>query len=195
MHYFLSFMLAAAADPDALIKAAEPIRSLENFLEAFVGECHKGEPEQKKDCQAKAADFRKAAKDKTFLTDLPGSLAKSLRPVRSKDDKNLIYDFTPFFDAGGYGMTFGKPIGQDRDGDPRIRSSQLKVPATGSGESAVLDGFKYDRTNVQLVFKPVEVWKLPKKGERGGFWYGISVKPVLLRLQESRSGETADTVY
>ena len=64
--------------------------------------------------------------------------------------------------------------------------------ANGDAQT-ILDGLRVDRVTIQLVFTPGEVWKMkPKSGDQ---IFGLTVKPILLHLQETRSGATADTVF
>lgn len=173
------------------IKDATAIK-LDKYLEQFIGECAKGDDEDKKACKDNAEQFRKSAADKNFVVELPSAFARSLRPIESKDASVYLYHFTPFFDGNGYALTFGKPIGQAGDGSPKIKPSTLQIPANEDGQT-VLDGFKVDRVSVQLVFKGGEVWKL--KTKKGEVIYGVGVKPVMLHLQEARSGASATTVF
>ncbi len=192
MNALLFLMLTAAAGDD-LIKNATPIKSLDDWLELYMGECTKGERDQIKECQDAAKKFREEAKGKSFVVDLPTRFAQHLNPIESKSQDTLIYEFTPFFDAGGFGMSFEKPKAQG--GAPVVRREKLKIPAPKNDEdSNILGAIKVDRLVAQLVFKPADQWKIAKaKGQ--GFWYGLQVKPVLLRLQDSRSGDIADTAY
>lgn len=185
--------IAAAASGDDLMKKATPLKSLDDFLDSYIGECNKGDPEQMKECQESSKKFRAAAKGKTFLVDVPSKVVSRLTPVQSKSTDVLIYEFTPFFDGGGFGMSFEKPKAQG--GAPVVRRQNLKIPAPKNpdDESAILEAIKVDRVGVQLVFTPGEMWKIPKKG--GGAWIGLQVKPILLRLTDQRSSEMADTIF
>lgn len=188
----LALALSFAADDvaAALIKDATSIR-LDKFLEQYVGECQKGDVEDKINCKDIAEKFRKEANNKTFVVEVPSTIAKSLRPLESKDPNFFAYHFTPFFDGGGYGLTFGKPLGTEKNGNFKIKPAVFNIPSGDEGQ-AILDGFKVDRVTVQLVFKPIEIWKL-KQGKE--MMYGVSVKPVLLRMEEARSGASATTVF
>lgn len=184
----------AAADPEALIKQAEPIRSLDSFLDSFIGECAKGDAEQKKECLATSAKFRADTKGKTYSVDLPTRAFRKITPVQSKDPSTLLYEYTPIFDGGGYGLTFTKPTKTAKDGTILMKHERFSIPypSTPGEEPAVLAAMKVDRLTVTLVFRTDDVWKVKRPG---GFTYGMSVKPQLLRLQDSRGGETADTLF
>jgi len=185
--------LAAAASGDEIVKKATPLKSLDDFLDSYMGECAKGDPDQIAECKEASKKFRAEAKGKTFLVDVPSKVVARLTPVQSKQTDVLVYEFTPFFDGGGFGMSFEKP---KLSGDsPVVRRQNLKIPAPKNpdDESPILEAVKVDRVGVQLVFTPMEMWKLPKK--KGGAWYGLQVKPILLRLTDQRSEEKADTVF
>ena len=168
----LLFVLIAASGED-LLKNATPIKSLDDWLESYMGDCTKGDPGQIKDCQDTAKKFRSEAQGKTFVVDLPTRFAQKLTPVESKQTDVLLYEFTPFFDAGGFGLSFEKPKAQG--GAPVVRREKLKIPAPKNpdDDSPILEAIKVDRLSAQLVFKPAEQWKVAKKG--GGFWYGLQV--------------------
>jgi hypothetical protein len=185
--------IAAAASGDEIVKKATPLKSLDDFLDSYMGECTKGEPDQIKECQEAAKKFRAECKDKTFLVDVPSKVVSRLTPAQSKSNDVMVYEFTPFFDGGGFGMSFEKP--KNQGGAPVVRREKLKIPAPKNpdDESPILEAIKVDRVGVQLVFKPTEMWKLTKKGS--GFWYGLQVKPLLLRLTDQRGGDIADTIF
>ncbi len=190
LSFAMALSIAGGDVADALIKEATPVR-LDKFLEQYIGECMKGDIEDKIACKDIAAKFRKEAASKTYVSEVPSSIARTLRPVPSKNPAFYSYHFTPFFDGGGYGLTFGKPAGQDKDGSPKVKPEVFNLPTNDEGQ-AILEGFKVDRVTIQLVFKPVEIWKL-KQGKE--FIYGVAVKPVLLRMEEPRSGAAATTVF
>ncbi len=187
----LSLLLVGDSVGEAMIKEATAVR-LDKFLEQYIGECNKGDEEDKKACKEVADKYRKDAKDKQFVVELPSSIAKSMRPIENKDPQIVAYHFTPFFDGNGYGLTFGKPAGQDKSGNPKVKPGLLNLPA-GDDAQTILDGLRVDRVTIQLVFTPGEIWKYKLKS--GEMIYGVGVKPVLLHLQETRSGATADTVF
>jgi hypothetical protein len=191
---FLGLALALTLSADdvsaALIKDATSVK-LDKFLEQYIGECQKGDAEDKIACKDIAEKFRKEANKKTYVVEVPSTIARTLRPVESKDPNFYSYLFTPFFDGGGYGLTFGKPLGQEKNGNPKIKPAVFNIPSSDEGQ-AILDGFKVDRVTIQLVFKPQDIWKL-KQGKE--IVYGVAVQPVLLRMEEGRSGASATTVF
>lgn len=188
----LSFVLLLTGDSvgEAMIKEATSVR-LDKFLEQYIGECNKGDAEDKKNCKDNAEKFRKEAAGKQYVVELASSIAKSMRPIPTKDPSILSYHFTPFFDGNGYALTFGKPSA-GKGGAPEVRPATMNLPA-GDDAQTILDGLRVDRVTIQLVFTPGEVWKMKTKA--GDQIFGLGVKPVLLHLQETRSGATADTVF
>ncbi|MCC6807975.1 MAG: hypothetical protein IT381_11170 [Deltaproteobacteria bacterium] len=191
MPLLLALLLVGDSVGEAMIKEATAVR-LDKFLEQYIGECTKGDEEDKKACKENAEKYRKDAAGKQFVVELASSIARSMRPIETKDPAILSYHFTPFFDGNGYGLTFGKPTSQDKAGNPKVKPATMNLPS-GDDAQTILDGLKVDRVTIQLVFTPGEVWKMKIKG--GEAIYGVGVKPVLLHLQETRSGATADTVF
>lgn len=187
-------LLLCGADPEAILKSAEPLRSLDSFLDSYIGECNKGDAEQKQTCQANASAFRAAHKGKLLSVELPNRAFQKLTPVPSKDPGYLLYEFTPLFDGGGYGLTFQKPTKTERDGSVNVRRERLRIPqpTTPGEEPAALAAMRVDRLVATLVFTVDEVWKTKRPQ---GFTLGLVCRPKLLRLQDSRGGEVADTVF
>ena len=168
---------------DAAAKA-QRLERLDPFLEKFVGRCP--DPYTRRACEAGIAGFRKEAAARTFVVKV-GEVTSLVRPERDETGEGYVLLLTPFFDGGGLALTNVAPTRQDPQGNPLVPLVPIpaSVPA-GTMDFEFLSPFRTGAVEIEVVFRPVKVWKLPRKG--GGAYEGVAVKIVAVRVLDGRTG-------
>ncbi len=182
----------ADADPrfQALRDSAEPVGGLGQFLDKYIGECATaggidGE------CRQNASAFRQKMRGKKLYMIVTEESAGMLSPG-DYDVRRGEYSInvTPFFGAGGYGLTQGTPKRTDANGNPVMPLMTVRGE-TKDGWSPMRFQrlFSSRELRLQVVFTPQDVWTLPKKG--GGKIYGVRAKIEGILVTIGRTGEPA----
>jgi len=126
----------------------------------------------------------KDALAKTFVVKVPDATSL-VRP--ELEGEGFVLLLTPFFDGGGYALTGGTPVKQDAGGNPLVSLVPLKgTLPPGTMDLEFLSPFRTGAIEVEIVFKPVKVWKLPRKG--GGSYEGVGAKLLGVRVLDGRTG-------
>jgi hypothetical protein len=175
---------ALAGGFEAAAAKAQRLERLDPFLEKFVGRCT--DPYTRRECESGVAAFRKEAGARTFVVKM-GEVTSLVRPERDASGEGYVLLLTPFFDGGGLALTSGTPTKQDAAGNPLV--PLVPVPGTvppGTMEFEFLSPFRTGAVEIEVVFKPVKVWKLPRKG--GGSFEGVGAKLVAVRILDGRTG-------
>ncbi len=173
-----------AADFDTAAGAAERLDGLEAFLARYVGHCT--DVYERKRCEANVAQIRKEAAGKSFtvrVTDAAGLV----RAVRK--GAGYVVLLTPFLDGGGLALTQGAPLRQDAAGRPVV--NLVPIPASlpdGTLEMEFETPFRTGAIDLEIVFRPEKVWKLPRRGEAGSY-EGVAARFVAVRIVDARTGK------
>ena len=189
--------LAWAEAPKAfasLRDAAQPVESLSAFLSRFVGTCT--DIEERATCLANAKKSRNELANKSFYVILDRDSARMFRGgTFNPANREYTIEMTPFFEAGGLGLTNGEPKGQDSEGRPRIQIEPIHM--TLPVDVMPMDMERMLRTQnikIHLVFKALGTWSLP--GKSGAKLEGVKSKFQAVRLTYARNGdEVALKVY
>jgi Family of unknown function (DUF6066) len=182
---------AALADADpkfvALRDQAENVASLGQFLDKYVGSCDsvlQGGGE----CIKASEAYRKGATGKKFymivLEDSATML--SMGPYNPKGDEFTIH-MTPFFPASNSALTHGAPTKTDANGNPVMPYLPIKgnIPEMGNvGE--ISRAISSRQIRLQIVFTPLGLWTLPKKG--GGKITGVKMRMDAVYVTLGRTG-------
>lgn len=179
---------ARAEEPGAferLEQKAERVEGLAAFLDRYVGRCPKG-PEAAA-CRTRAKRARAEMTGRLYTVRLDPAAARMLRAGGiDKASGRFRFELTPFFDAGGLGLTAGKPLGLDRQGRPRIRTLRLQAPLEDDQTEWDMERLlRTQNVRIELVFRPQGVWSLPARPER---LEGMRAKFVAVRLSHARTG-------
>lgn len=193
----LSFMvllgsLAAWADADPkfakLRDNAEAIASLGGFIDQYAGTCGPkilGGAE----CEKNADTFRRGATGKKFYM----IVTEETAGVLSMGDPNptsggFTLNLTPFFGAGGSGLSHGAPSKTDKDGNPILPFLQLDATLPDGWNLGMMARQVMARgLRLQVVFTPQGLWQVPKRG--GGMVRGVKAKFNAVLVTVGRTGE------
>ena len=183
--------LAWAEAPKAfanLRDAAQPVESLTAFLSRFVGTCT--DIEERAACLTNARKARNELVGKSFYVILDRDSTRMFKGGSfNPANREYTIEMTPFFEAGGLGLTNGEPKGQDSEGRPRIQIEPILM--TLPVDVLPMDMERLLRTQnvkVHLVFKPLGLWSLPAKSG-GPKMDGVNAKFLAVRLTNARDGE------
>ncbi len=168
---------------DAVAQGAERVDALEPFLARFIGRCT--DVYERPKCEANVAQARRQASGRSFtvrITDAAGLV----RPER-RGGVYLIL-LTPFVDGGGLALTNGAPRRQDAEGRPLIDL----LPIPGAVPAGMMDlefesPFRTGAIELEIVFRPEKVWKLPRRGEKGSY-EGVAARFLAVRVIDARTG-------
>lgn len=188
--------LAGAEAPKSfasLRDKASPVESLSSFLSSFVGECG-SDPIDGADCKKKVDAFHREALGKTYYVILDDDAQRLVQPRGfSPTTQEMEFALTPFFESAGLALTNGQPSKLDAEGRPVIPLIRMvSVLADGVMPMDVDRAFRTGSIRMQVVFKPLGLWRLPKKGGKG-YVEGVKAQVLGVRLSESRSGNTVAT--
>lgn len=188
----LLFPLIAAADVDpkfaALRDKAEALGSVSQFIEKYIGDCGKG-LEANQECLKNAKAYRDGATGKKFYMIITEDAATmmSLGTYDPRGDEFVI-NLTPFFPASDSAITHGQPNGLDANGNPTM--AYLPIRATipeGHNIQRITRMIQSRVLRLQVVFTPLGLWTLNKKG--GGKITGVKAKLDAVLVTIGRTGE------
>ncbi len=187
----LSWARNAAPEEDAFSKLrdrAKPLDGLGAFLDKYIGNCE--DPFTKIECQKNAARARQEMEGKLYYLILGDRAVSMIHPAAFNPKENQYQlDLTPFFEADGRALTNGSPKSQDEEGRPRLPIMAIWAKLPEHTTPMDLERlFRTQNVKVQLVFKPLGVWKLPRKDKKGTI-EGVKAKFVGVRLSDARSGD------
>lgn len=193
----LCFMVLAAsaaawADADPrfakLRDNAEAIASLGGFIEQYAGSCGPkllGGAE----CEKNADTFRRGATGKKFymiVTEETAGVLSMGDPNR--DTGGFTLNLTPFFGAGGAGLSHGAPAKTDKDGNPILPFMPIDATLPDGWNLGMMSRQVMARgLRIQVVFTPQGLWQVPKKG--GGAVRGVKAKFNAVLITVGRTGE------
>ena len=176
---------------DELKKEAQPFEGgLGEFLELYLGDC--GTASNTANCKNRSKEFQTQAKGKRFYAlvreDEAGMVGMS-DSTRSGGD--FTVEVTPFFPGAEHALTNAVPKKTDAKGNPILPVLMFagKLP----GVETVDDMerlFKNRGVRLELLFRPEQVWALPKKG--GGQLTGVKAKLDAIQVT-SRTGAVLAT--
>lgn len=174
---------APAQDLASFFERAERLEQLDPFLERVIGRCL--DPYAKAACESAATSARKNAAEKVFVVKVSDA-TPLIRPEIDGDRYVLL--LTPFLDGGGFALTNGAPLAQDKNGNPVVKLLPIRgrLPPGALGLE-FLSPFRTGAVELEVVFRPTNAWKLPKKG--GGFVQGLGSKFLAVRLFDARTGK------
>ena len=192
------FSGVAFADVEAkfanLRDSAETVGSLGLFLEKYIGACDsviQGGGE----CLKAAEAYRKGATGKKFYMIVLENDATmlSMGPYNPAGDQFTIH-MTPFFPASNYALTHGAPSKTDANGNPVMSYLPITAPIPEMGNVGEISRAISSRQfRLQIVFTPLGLWTLPKKG--GGKITGVKGKLDAVLVTYGRTGMKVATWY
>lgn len=180
------------ADADArfakLRDQAEALGSIGAFVDKYVGDCAPammggGE------CEKNAEVFRRGATGKKFYIIITESTAGALQMGEvNVREGTFILNLTPFFPGSNSAITHGAPAKTDANGNPVMPF--IRIDGTlpdGWNPGMMARQVQSQALRLQIVFTPMGVWSLPKKG--GGTIKGVKAKFDAVLVQVGRTGE------
>jgi hypothetical protein len=182
----------ALADADQrfakLRDQAEAMGAVSAFVEKYVGDCASrmlggGE------CEKNAEVFRQGATGKKFYMIITEETSGVLQMGEVKvRDGNFVLNLTPFFAASGSAITHGAPTKTDSDGNPVMPFIRIdsQMPE-GWNPAMMARQVSSQALRLQIVFTPLGVWSLPKKG--GGTMKGVKARFDAVLVTVGRSGD------
>jgi hypothetical protein len=180
----------ALADVDLrfsrLRDAAEPLGSLDAFLNRYIGQC--ADVFASADCRTKADAFRKAYKGKKLYMIVDEDVADMVTPGPYQPvTGDFVVNILPFFPAGSYALSHGTPKKTNSEGNPvlPLLTVSARAPKEWNGQyySRL---FTSQMVRVQVVFTPLDIWSLERP--KGGKIYGVSARMEGILLTEGRTG-------
>ena len=184
---------AAMADVDAkfakLRDDADPIPSLGSFVGKYVGDCPAAIVGGK-ECASNADQFRKSVTGKKYYMivteDSAAMLSMSEMNVR---EGTFTLNLTPFFAADNFALSHGAPSHTDAQGNPVMSFIRVPSKLPDAWNPGMMDRQVTAKAlRVQIVFTPLGIWSLPKKG--GGTIKGVKARFDGVLVQVGRTGET-----
>lgn len=180
------------ADADArfakLRDGAEPLGGLSAFVDKYVGDCA-SKLMGGADCTAQAELFRQGASGKKYYVIFNEETASVLQmgPMKSNDGA-FVLNLVPFFPAAGSALSHGAPLKTDAQGNPQLPFIRIdgQLPE-GWSPPMMIRQVNAQAMRIQVVFTPLGLWSLPKKG--GGSIKGIKARFDAVRVTVGRSGE------
>jgi hypothetical protein len=172
---------------DALRASAEPYDGgLGEFLEEYTGDC--GQASNTATCRNKSRELQARARGKRFYAlireDAAGMLGMSTGRAQGGD---FTVEVTPFFPSREHALTNAAPKKTDAQGNPIF--PVILLPGTlpdGETVESIQRTFRNRGVRLELLFRPEELWALPRKG--GGKLVGVKAKLDAL-LVTTRTGE------
>jgi hypothetical protein len=183
--------LAFAEAPRGFVQLrdrAQPLESLSSFLSKFVGDCG-SDVLARQDCLKKVDAFRKQSIGKSYYLILDDDAQQLVQPRGfSPHTHQMEFALTPFFESAGLALTQGQPGKLDAEGRPVIPLIRMVSILNDSLMPMDVDRvFRTGNVRMQIIFKPLGVWKLPKR-DRHGYVEGVKAQLQGVRLSEARSG-------
>jgi hypothetical protein len=177
---------AAAGGPgfEGLAAAAQRVDALEPFLAGYVGKCT--DPYTRAECEQNLAARRRAVTGKTFAV----RVADAAQLVRAElKGEGFLILLTPFVDGGGLALSHGVPARQDKAGNPLVNLIPIRGElAPGQLDMEFQSPFRVGAIELEIVFRPEKVWKLPRRGEPGQY-EGVAARFLGVRVLDARTGQ------
>ncbi|MBS2027472.1 MAG: hypothetical protein JST54_06150 [Deltaproteobacteria bacterium] len=173
----------------ALRDKAQPLESLSSFLSSFVGDCG-SDPIDGAECKKKVDAYRKDSLGKSYYVIL-GDEAQRLIEQKgfSPQTHEMEFALTPFFESAGQALTHGQPTKLDSEGRPIIPLIRMQSTLPDNVTPMDVDRvFRTGNVRMQIVFKPLGLWKLPRHDKKGAFVEGVKGQLLGVRLSEARTG-------
>jgi hypothetical protein len=180
----------ALADVDLrfsrLRDAAEPLGSLDAFLNRYIGQC--ADVFASADCRTKADAFRKAYKGKKLYMIVDEDVADMVSPGPYQPvTGDFIVNILPFFPAASYALSHGTPKKTNSEGNPVLPLLTVSAQAPKEWNGQYFSRlFTSQGIRVQVVFTPLDIWSLDRP--KGGKIYGVSARMDAILLTEGRTG-------
>jgi hypothetical protein len=182
----IGVLFIAAPNYTAQRGEAEVIPNLGRFLESYVGDCLRDDPEfNKAACESVAQNYRRTTQGKLYRVEID-DLGEMIRfsgwdSGRSASRLHL----TPFFGERGLAISVGKPSGLEKGG-PVVKNVPIWVKTKGKEEEDDLRR-SVDRglVRLELLMRPGKPWVLKSKDGKDTF-RGVDVTLVGLRLYATR---------
>jgi len=167
---------------------AQPVESLASFLSKFMGDCGT-DVIGRRECMKKVDAFRKESIGKSYYLILDDDAQQLVQPRGfSPQTHEMEFALTPFFESAGLSLTHGQPTKLDAQGRPVIPLIRMVSKLNDGIMPMDVDRvFRTGNVRMQVIFKPLGVWKLPKRGKKG-FVEGVKAQLLGVRLSEARSG-------
>ena len=168
---------------------SQPLESLSSFLSSFVGDCG-SDPIDGAECKKKVDAYRKESLGKSYYVIL-GDDAQRLIEQKgfSPQTHEMEFALTPFFEASGLALTHGQPSKLDSEGRPIIPLIRMQTQLPESVMPMDVDRvFRTGSVRMQIVFKPLGLWKMPRHDKKGAFVEGVKGQLLAVRLSEARTG-------
>jgi len=185
---------AQAAPPAAFAQLrdrAQALPGLSTFLSSFIGDCGFN-PLGGGACKKKVEAFRRGALGKTYQVILDDDAQRLVQPRGfSPSTHEMEFALTPYFEAAGFALTHGQPHKLNAQGSPVIPLIRMNSILGDAVTPMMVDRvFRTGDVRMQIVFKPLGIWKLPRKDKRGAFVEGVKAQILAVRLTEARTGST-----
>lgn len=183
-------VVLADADPRfaKLRDQAEAMGAVSAFVEKYVGDCASrllggGE------CEKNAEIFRQGATGKKFYMIITEETSGVLQMGEVKARNGyFVLNLVPFFAASGSAITHGAPGKTDAQGNPVIPFIRIESQMPEGWNPAMMARqVSSQALRLQIVFTPLGVWSLPKKG--GGTMKGVKARFDAVLVSVGRSGD------
>lgn len=167
---------------------AEALASLTGFVDKYVGDCGPALLGGK-ECEKNAELYRKGATNKKYYLIITEDTSSVLQMGEMTRQGQFILNFTPFLAASRSAITHGAPLKADANGNPVLPFIRIASTLPDGWNPAMMARQVQARAlRVQIVFTPLGLWTLPKKG--GGTIKGIKARFDAVLVQVGRTGET-----
>lgn len=185
----VSSLAQADADPRfaKLRDSAEAMGSVSAFVDKYVGDCA-SKMMGGGDCERNAEVFRQGATGKKYYMIITEETARVLQMGEVRRDGTFVLNVVPFFAASNSAITQGAPAKVDGDGNPVLPF--IRVEGTfpdGWNPAMMTRQVSSQALRLQVVFTPLGVWSLPKKG--GGSMKGVKARFDAIRVTVGRTGD------
>lgn len=188
----LLFSSLASADADRrftkLRDNAEPLASVGAFVDKYLGDCASpmlggGE------CEKNAEAFRKAATGKQYYMIITETTYNALQVGEvNLREGSFILNLTPFFAGSNSAITHGAPAKTDSAGNPIMPFLRIdSVFPDGWNPAMMQRQVQAQALRLQIVFTPLGIWTLPKKG--GGQIKGVKARFDAVLVTVGRTGD------
>lgn len=165
---------------------AQALGSLGAFLDKYLGECGLLSGAE---CEKRAALFRQEANGKSYAIIVTED-SRTVLEMGSANlkDRTLTLNLAPFFAASNSAITHGAPTRTDGHGNPVLPLLRIPsvIPADWTAGMMARQAAG-GSLRLQLVFTPLGIWTLPKKG--GGTIKGVRTRFEAVLIQVGRTGE------
>ncbi len=188
----LTFPLVAGADVDPkfakLRDGSDALSSVGGFVDKYIGDCGPVS-EGGADCAKNSENFRKGANGKKFYMILTEESTAVLQMgAFNPSGGEVTFNLTPFFSGSNSAITHGAPSKTDANGNPVMPFLTFKGTLPDGWNVQMMQRQVQSRAmRMQVVFTPLGLWELPKKG--GGKIRGVKAKLEAVLVTVGRTGE------